>query len=309
MKKNILYILASVVLFLTGFSKTNAQPQKLALATKAAPVSEKAKKEDNSLLWEISGKGLKEKSYLFGTIHILCPDDLVISDKIKDALNSSQRLVLELDFSNPNLMMEIQSGMIMKDGTTARDYLSASDYELVERFFKDSLNMPLEQVGIVKPFFLSSFTMMRYFNCQPASWEQTLMGLAKEKELQVSGLETVAQQLQAIEKITLQKQGQMLVEGIRDHAKSKKMFAEMVALYKQENIAALQSMTSKYMTKDYAEAERALLQERNRNWINSIQEGIQNGASFYAVGAAHLGGKEGVIALLRKQGYTVKAVK
>jgi uncharacterized protein len=307
MKKITFHLLAGLLLVLISFATVTAQKTKKAPAKKASATEKTA--IDNSLLWEISGKGLAQKSYLFGTMHMLCPGDLVVSDKIKNAMQSSQQLVLELDLSNPNIMAEMQASAIMQDGTTAKDYLSAEDYQIVERFFKDSLNMPLEQVGIVKPFFLSSFTMMKYLNCQPVAWETTLMNMAKENDLTIGGLETVQQQIAAIEKTSLQKQGKMLAESIRDYEKSKKMMEEMVALYKQEDIATMYTVTKKYMTDEYADSEKALLQERNKNWIKSIEEGIKAQSSFYAVGAAHLGGPEGVIALLKKQGYTVKAVK
>jgi uncharacterized protein YbaP (TraB family) len=58
-----------------------------------------------------------------------------------------------------------------------------------------------------------------------------------------------------------------------------------------------------------AEFEGDLLATRNKNWISRIQQITKEKPTFFAVGAGHLGGKKGVIALLRNEGFTVKAVK
>jgi uncharacterized protein YbaP (TraB family) len=78
-------------------------------------------------------------------------------------------------------------------------------------------------------------------------------------------------------------------------------------LYKQQNIQKLQEeiLTST----DMMGAEEALLTNRNNNWIPIIEKNIKEAGCFFAVGAGHLAGENGVIHLLRKAGYTVKAVK
>ncbi|MDZ7777679.1 MAG: TraB/GumN family protein [Bacteroidales bacterium] len=104
----------------------------------------KGQNSKESLLWEISGNGLDKPSYLFGTIHLLCPEDLVLDDKITTALNNSEQLVLELDLSDRNVLREVQQKMMYQDGTTAKDYLSPEEYGIVKQFFSDSLQMPFE---------------------------------------------------------------------------------------------------------------------------------------------------------------------
>ena len=83
-----------------------------------------AQNKGNSLLWKISGNGLEESSYVYGTFHLLCPNDLDLSKKVTDALDRSEQLVLELDFDDPTLMQTLQQNMMMPDGQTAEDYLN-----------------------------------------------------------------------------------------------------------------------------------------------------------------------------------------
>ena len=266
-------------------------------------------KTENSLLWKISGNGLEESSYLYGTLHILCPDQLDIKDKVKNALNGSDQLVMELNFNDPGVMAKIQQGMIYKDGTTASDYLNEKEYTMVSNFFRDSMNLPFQRLQAIKPFFLSSMITSHYLKCpQPASFEQKLTAMANENELAVKGLETVEEQLTVVEKISKNRQKDMLVEGIKNYEKTKKMFTKMVDHYLNEELSGLDEITEKYMSDEYAGTKEDLLIKRNKNWIKDMKPMMKKHRSFIAVGASHLTGKEGLINLLKDAGYTVEPI-
>src|SRR5690606_36468316 len=83
---------------------------------------------------------------------------------------------------------------------------------------------------------------------------------------------------------------------------------KMVELYKSENVQGLYDYmkTSSYMTD---EVYNEMLTKRNHNWVNEMPEIMQNQSVFFAVGAAHLGGNNGILKLLKDNGYTVKPVK
>ncbi len=270
-------------------------------------LSSAAAQPNNTLLWEISGKGLKKPSYLFGTFHLLCPEDLQVTDALRTRLQATQQLVLELDFDDPNVMASVQQDMVFKNGKTTRDYLSETDYELVSRFFQDSLGMPFEQVAMVKPFMLSTFVYPKYLGCTPASWELVLMQMAQAQNAEVLGLETPEQQLAVLDKMTVEQQAALLVESIRDYDSMKKQFDEMLQLYKSQQMEAMERFAGSYFA-EFEALQRAILEYRNRAWIPKIEQWAKAKPSFFAVGAAHLGGKKGVIALLRAKGYKVAPV-
>ncbi|HKL38274.1 MAG TPA: TraB/GumN family protein [Bacteroidales bacterium] len=262
-----------------------------------------------SLLWEISGNGLEKSSYLYGTFHLLCPDDLQIKDKVKNAVGASEQLVLELDFDDPSVMQTIQQNMAYSDGTTAKDYLRDSEYELVAGFFKDSLQLPFERLHTIKPFFLSSMTLMHFAGCQPVSFEQKLTSMAKNEGIEVAGLETVQEQMGFIEGIPMEMQKKMLLENLQHYDSSRVMFRKMMRCYLNEDLPGLNDISQEsFVNEEYVEFRENLLINRNKDWIPRIEELVKKEASFIAVGAAHLPGKEGVIDLLRKKGYRVKPV-
>jgi len=268
----------------------------------------KAQNNGNSLLWKISGNGMEQSSYVFGTFHLLCPNDLDLSKKVTDALDRSEQLVLELDFDDPTLMQTLQQNMMMSDGQTAEDYLNEEEYKLLAGFFKDSLNMPFERIKGIKPFFLSSMTISHFLGCQPASFEQTLTKAAQNKGMEVKGLETVEEQLSFIDNLSMEMKKKMLMENLKQYDKSKKMFREQVEYYLSENLEGLNSIIDDYMSSDYAQLREDLLVKRNKNWVPEIRKMIQEQPSMIAVGAGHLPGSDGLLKLLREAGYSVEPV-
>src|SRR5512133_58850 len=63
----------------------------------------------NTLLWKISGKGLSKPSYIFGTMHMICANDIELSDSLKNAIKNSDKVYLELDMDD---MMQMMSAMM-----------------------------------------------------------------------------------------------------------------------------------------------------------------------------------------------------
>lgn len=263
---------------------------------------------EGTLLYEINGNGLESPSYLFGTIHLLCPEDLNLSKKVSKAMDNSELLMLEIDLSDRDVLKEIQSKMMYTDGTTAKDYLNKSELQTVSKFFKDSMNMPFERLKSIKPFFLTSMTYRHYLDCQPASWEFLLVQEAENRQMEIGGLETAEEQMAAIESMPLSLRKNMLIESVSEFQNMKKLFEEMLSYYLNENLLEIQSLANEYMSDEYAEMESKLLSERNHNWIDEINNISTAKSAFYAVGAAHLGGKNGIIRLLQNEGYTITPI-
>ncbi|MEJ2006212.1 MAG: TraB/GumN family protein, partial [Cyclobacteriaceae bacterium] len=94
---------------------------------------------ESSLLWKLSGEGIND-SYIFGTIHLLCAEDLSLSDELKSSLASTRQLVLELDFDDPSLMTEVQKYMVMED-QSLKDIVSEDEYALIKTFFEEKMGM------------------------------------------------------------------------------------------------------------------------------------------------------------------------
>lgn len=266
-----------------------------------------AQELENSTLWKISGNGLEKPSYLFGTIHITC--DASLEDDVKKALDETTQLVLELDMDGPSMQAKMLQGMYMKDGKTLKDFVSEEDFTAIDSLFIKQAGMSIGLMQNVKPFFLVSMLYPKMINCQMESFELELLKVTKEQNEEVYGLETIEEQLQVFETIPYEDQVADLIRMAKDNLEyDKATFAEMLEVYKSENINAMLDMMDDENNQTTAKHQDVLLKNRNINWIPKIEEYAKQQPTFFGVGAGHLAGENGVIKLLRKAGFTVTAV-
>lgn len=263
---------------------------------------------ENSLLWEVSGNGLEQSSYIFGTIHMTC--DASLDDKVKLALDNTSLLVLELDMDDPNMNTAMMQNMAMKDNQNMKLLLSDEEYAELDAFIQSKFNAPLNAFETFKPFFLSAMLATKFLDCPVQSFEAELVKVSKEQEEEVLGLETVEEQLNIFDEIPYQDQIDDLMVSISDDlAKDKVKFQKISEYYKTSNLVGIQELTDEDDTLTMSKYKNLLLTNRNKNWISKIASFAKEQPTFFGVGAAHLIGDEGVIQLLRKQGFTVTAVK
>lgn len=273
----------------------------------AGIVSAQNAPKENSLLWEITGKGLTKPSYLFGTIHLICPADFSLSDSLKNAVLKTQQLALEIDMDDPGLMGAMTKTMFMADGKTLQGILTEKQYSQLSQFYKDSLGMSITSFGRAKPFMMMGPMFNKILGCEPQSYEISLMGLAVKQKSEVIGLETIEEQMAIFDTIPYDRQAEMLLTMIDKLPETKTEFHDLVELYKKQDLQSLYNLTLKSEFGMDGQDEVMLFQ-RNQNWIKRIDKIVHEKPTFIAVGAAHLGGEKGVIALLRKDGFKVRAV-
>ena len=285
----------------------------LCLTVINAPAQQKTVKAEDAtgLLYKISGKDLKKPSYLFGTIHIVCPNDMFSMEKISGYLDQTDQLIMELDMDNAQEIQAMSGGMIFSDGKTIKDYLTAEQYTKVDEMFKNHLGISVDNVKTFKPFMLQMLvsTNPKTLGCSPpASYEGSLVQAATARKKAVEGLETAASQFEVMNKTPLEKQAKQLYEMALNPQKSFDQFKNLQAAYKSQNSDSLYNYMNSQMSSD-REFQTALLDERNKAWLPKIEKAIAEKPAFIAIGGGHLGGKSGVISLLRAKGYKIEAIK
>ncbi|TAE38692.1 MAG: TraB/GumN family protein [Runella slithyformis] len=271
-------------------------------------VAARAQKNDKSLLWEVSGNGLSAPSYVYGTIHLVCPADFVLSDSLKAKFATAQQIVMELDMDDPAMMGKMMQTMYMKDGKKLKSLLNEADYALLSAYVKDSLGMGIGFIETMKPFAAMSLFYSKLLKCAPQSYELVMTQMAKNDKKEVLGLETIESQMAIFDKIPYEKQAKMLVELVQKRSEAAAEFKDLVALYKKQDVDELEKITEK-SSFDFDGYEDDILYNRNATWIAEMDKLARQKSTLFAVGAAHLGGQKGVLALLRKSGFKVRAVK
>ena len=269
--------------------------------------------KNNTLLWRISGNGLSKPSYIFGTIHMICADDIMISDSLTNAIKNTDEVYLELDLDNLFEMMQAMTKMRMRDDTTLSDLLTKDEYEKVKKFFSEKSSLlPFAILETYKPMLAASTLMQASINCaNTVAMDQLVMQVAKQNGKPIYGLETMAYQMSIFDSIPYGIQAKQLFDMVDNFGKKTKDDDEMENLtkaYRNQQLEKLETITQSedYGMKDFA---NIMLYNRNKNWVQKLDKLFKKNSLTIAVGAGHLPGEKGVINLLRKAGYKVEPVE
>lgn len=265
----------------------------------------------NSLLWKISGNELTEASYLYGTMHLLCDQSTTNKGKVQNAVDATKQLYLEVDMSNPDEAINMIK--LMANDIKIKDLEDKVKKELLLKLTEKHLGMKGHIVENTTLFTI--FTMMAYKatdDCMlPSSVEETLIAKFKHDSSKIAGLETMAQQLKFIRDSKLADLDNTII-GLQEFDDMKDIYDDMNEYYMSENITALYTLMTQpsdvYSQEYINNMMEILLEQRNKNWVKQIPQIAIKIPTFFAVGAGHLPGENGVINLLRQAGYSVEAV-
>lgn len=260
-----------------------------------------------SLLWKISGKGLKEPSYIFGTFHMMCKDQFLMSKPMEDALSSCKKYYGELDMDDPNMPANMMEFAKLKNGKTIDSYFEPNEFAAFDKKYQSVTGMSLMLLKQYKPFLGMSFLILKTVPCTATVQPETeLMHLAQQKQMEILGLETVEQQLTLLNKEPIDSQLAAMRKMVNNFDSSKQMMNEMIQIYLKKDVNALYQFMKEKAVNDNFESN--MLIKRNKNWVPKMKKVMKESPSFFAVGAGHLGGKSGVLALLSKKGYQVEPI-
>ena len=263
---------------------------------------------EKSLLWRISSNELQEPSYLYGTIHAIC--DAKLDENTLKALDETKQLFLELDMDDKSMQMQMLKHIKMNDGTKLSTLLTAEEFKIVDDFLKKNMNMSAKTFDTLKHFIGRKRHLPKRLDCDFQSVESELMKVTKEQGEEVFGLEKMEDQMKVFDAIPYKTQAEELLKTAKgDLSNEKDEFKKMLVIYEEKDIEGMLRMMDDSDNKITSENQDVLLNNRNKNWIPIMIKTMKNKATFFGVGAGHLAGEEGVIKLLRKQGFKVEAVK
>lgn len=257
--------------------------------------------KENSLLWEISGNGLEKPSYVFGTIHMICAEDYIMTEKIENTLKNVDAYYAEINFGDANNTAVLQQAMMSDIPLSKR--LEPAKYEELKSLLKEVVNLDIAQFENLTDAAIVSIITFKSFPCTDFKmYEMELLQTATTTEKKLGGLETVEQQLEIMSNSLGTNAAIEMLNTFKNEGFS--TTKEMVSLYKKQDINGLYNFIKKssYMTD---EVYNEMLTKRNHNWINNMPALMKNESVFFAVGAAHLGGNQGILKLLKELGYNV----
>jgi len=267
-----------------------------------------------SLLWKISGNGLKDTSYLYGTMHTADTRIINMADRAKPYFESSKAYAMEIDPDGEKNMMGLMGKMMMGKGYSLQRMIPAKEYGYLDSICTSQIGFPMSMFDNVSPVIV----MTIFEGVSMGLDESALSGggvpvldlylhdQAKKAKKKIIGIESVAEQLGALGSLSFQEQADMLTQEVDSFQVNKSSGQEVLKYYLDQNLDSLSANDddAKKSEKFY----KALVIDRNARMAERIGEFIKKQPTFIAIGALHLPNDVGVIALLRKKGFTVEPV-
>lgn len=274
-----------------------------------------AQKAENYLLWKLSGNGLSTPSYIMGTMHMMPKKEYQLPAKFDETFKTCKILVMEVDM---DLSLKEQLALADKvkypEGKSLQSYMTDEEYQEYRTYFLETLGIKkrkLNRYENLRPFYAYSLIMKDLIPGKMVLMEKDLGKKAKKNKMETAGLETVVYQMDLVDGIAIEDQIDMFL--LSDDPDSKdgivEEFNKTIKLYQDQNLDQMLAMNKDDDSEAGKDFYQKFLVNRNHNWIPQIEKISKKQPAFYAVGAAHLAGDEGVISLLRQKGYTLTPVK
>ena len=277
------------------------------------------------LLYKISGNGLKSPSYIVGTYH-LAPASF--ADEIKgmsEAFAAVEQVYGEVDMLKvQSAQLAMMSAMMLPEGKYVCDMFSEEEMERINAYVRENMGMDLnspmlrEQLGRMRPSVLAmQLGMLQYIKVTPNFNPTSLIDdhfqkEARKRGLTVGGFESAEFQIELLYgNITDEEEREALLKLVDDNETVLKEMQAMTDAYFSFDMEGIKSITFNSLENGDMTAEefRAMITDRNHNWVEQMPEIMVSKPTLFVVGAGHLPGNEGVLELLTAQGYKVKAMK
>jgi len=335
--------LAAGALFLTSFSlvpasASQSQESDRAQACSGVDLLDKLKTEDpekfstvlakakatpngEGLFWRVTGKG--EASYLFGTMHSADPDIATLKPELETAIRKTRTTVIETtDILDPEAtartMGQIPQLTLLQNGDTLTSLVDPKFHTMLEKEL-DKRGMPIAMGNMLQPWIVS--TMLSVPMCSFTAnsngegvLDAVIANTAKADGDQIVGLETIREQFEAMASLPMDFQISAIEAVLADDQYSLNALTTLKELYMKERIGyAMPFMAAispeSYSGENQAKFQEALVDIRNKRMVERLIPLLEEGSVLAAIGALHLPGETGMIALLEKKGFKLERIQ
>jgi uncharacterized protein len=281
-----------------------------------------ATKNAGAILWKIEKQG-RPASYLFGTVHLTDDRVTTLSPAVKAGLADAKIVALEVSDLSENATASViaQSAplVMFTDGRRLDHLLTTTEYDAVKSIIGRS-GMPVDLAAAFKPWIVSM--ILSVSECERDKVQKgarvldmEIAEMGKARGLEVVGLETIPAQIEALAAVPEQQQLDMLRASLKFADRTDDMMETLVQLYLNRKITAAMpfqialAREAGVTDQAFIGFQEKLLVERNVKMLDVAAPLLDRGGVFVAVGALHLPGDKGLVALLRDGGYTVSPIE
>lgn len=260
-------------------------------------------------LWEVAGAS--NTVYLLGSIHLLKPDNYPLAAPLEAAFSNSPIAVFETDIDKmeqPETQQKLLSKALLPPGQTLSGELSPEIFASFSNHVV-AAGFPMSMFERFKPS-MAAITLamleMRKLGLDPRyGVDQHFFRLARKDGKQIVPLETVDFQISLVTDFSKSEDDELMKSTLEDIDNTRSLLAEMVDAWQTGDAAGMERMLNTART-EAPEIFKRLVTDRNRRWVPRIEEMLHGGTNAVViVGAGHLVGADGVVELLKKDGFRV----
>lgn len=286
-----------------------------ALLIPAAHAAEPAQEAKRPLLWKVSDAD--NAVYLLGSFHLLKAEDYPLPAEVDRAFDDSASLLFEVDpaaMTSPESVAVMQKYMAYEDGKSLSTVLPKATLERLGTLVSAS-GSSVQALEHSEPWAVSlglvlGITQAMGFRPE-LGLDRKLMARAGEAGKPATGLETVEDQMKAMDSVPYAEQAQGMDEFLTDPQKAIREMTNMHAWWRAGDVAKLDSGMRAEMARKTPESYRLLDVERNRAWMPQVEKRLTESKkdnTLVVVGALHLLGSDGLVEQLKAKGYKVERV-
>ncbi len=267
-------------------------------------------REPKHALWRVRSK--TNTVYLLGSVHVLKQDAYPLAGVIEEAYKNSPRLFFEMNLDeadSPKMQQLMADKGVHHDGKTLKDALSPGVFALAKKQLEHE-GMSIEQFEPFKVWLLAislEAAELQRLGLDPNQGiDKYFFGKAKKDGKKIEGFETGEYQLNLLSDMPDKLQEAMLLQILSDIDDAGKEIDSIIEAWKSGSSDELDKILLKSFH-DFPDVYQRLVIDRNRNWLPRIEALIgKNENALIIVGAAHLIGKDGILAALKRDGYQVE---
>lgn len=255
------------------------------------------KKKKKTLLWRIDHPRLPGSSYLFGTMHVRDRAAFAFLQHARRYLSECQALATELSLDT-NISLQVSHKLLLPPGKTLADYLSPHRYDKIRTILLKAFGINADNFQHFVPIMLINVLSDSLLNKDfPRALDEELWYIAGGMGKERHGIETLEEQMNLMSRIPLPYQFAMLKSIARQVNRFRRQMQASAAMYQTGDPQLLYNAVKR----SSQGLRHLILYRRNEIMAERIANIIQAQPTFCAIGAGHLGGKRGVLRLLKQQ--------
>ena len=264
-------------------------------------------------MWQINGAS--NRIYLLGSVHVLRQQDHPIPTAIEKAYQDAEILIMEIDVDDldPIEMAGMVNELgVIKDGSTLQEIMGPSLYDEAADY-ASQLDIPFLMLAQTEPWLaaitIEQMMLLRIGFNPEYGIEFHLSAKAGEDSKEILGLESVREQLEFLDKLSLSAQRSLLIQTLRESLNIEENLDLLINAWRHGDIDFLEENLLVEMQR-YPELYRTLVVDRNEAWVERIRNLIGGQDDYLiVVGTLHLVGDDGVPALLSEIGITTDQLR